>query len=88
MSQLRSRVELTVEAAVPVDPVEMRAVAAELAARLSPDQLEVMCWMSAYLLEQAEAYLPEAKYLPALDRATAARLGIARAGLTRPVSPR
>lgn len=81
---MRTRVEVTMEAEVPVNQMEMRAAAAEAAARLSHAQLEVLVWFSAYLLEQAETVLPESVILPALRKATAERLGSLPAGLVRP----
>lgn len=80
----RVRVEIVMEAQVPVDLAEARGAALETVMRLSESQLEVMVWWAAYLLELAEMALPEAKVLPALEKATAARMGIAQEGLIRP----
>lgn len=62
----RCRIELTVEAQVPPDPVEARGVALELAEKLDQDQLRVLVLWAASLLEVVEDHHPNQMVYPAL----------------------
>lgn len=61
-----SRVELTIQAAVPPDPMEMRAAAHETVAQLDRQQVELVAWLAANLLEVIELREPSAMVYPTL----------------------
>lgn len=82
-----SRVELTIQAAVPPEPMEMRAAAQEVVSQLDPQQVELVAWLAANLLEVIEFRAPKAMVYPNLLHEFRATKGAIHRRTGRPLLP-